>query len=66
MEAREFHMPLLRIAQYVVASSLLNDKSKRQETIARIKWIDFIPEQDFVTPSISRDLVTSASVEVVK
>jgi len=46
----------LHIAQYV-ASSLSNDKSKRQETIARIKWIDFILEQDFVMLSISRDLL---------
>jgi len=47
----------LHIAQYVVASSLSNDKFKRQETIARIKWIDFIPEQDFVMLLISRDLL---------
>jgi len=46
----------LHIAQYV-ASSLSNDKSKRQETIARVKWIDFIPEQDFVMLSISCDLL---------
>lgn len=59
-------MPLPRIAWYAVAPSLSNDKARiRQETIARIKWIHFIPERDFVTLSISLAMLTRTQVEAV-